>query len=250
MRLAKCLLLLALALGSSLIGCGFFIRSLTAADKPVAAPVLQADLTAVQPQIETFQLPRPITGTTLIAERLAAYDGPFLEDGSGDEVTNIAALVVRNTGAYGVSSAHITLQWDSGAYLFFADMIPAGESVLLLELSRREYEQRSWTCCVGFQQQDLSDWSAGSKITVKEEGIGTLLITNEEAVPVENIKLFYKSYLSPPGIFVGGITYSAEIRRLEPGETTQISPEFFVNGFTKIIRIKCNYNPAYAGKTG
>jgi len=241
-RLAKCMLLVALSLGSSLIGCGYFIRSLTAPDISADAPVLQTDIVAAKLQTKTFQLPQPIIGTTLIAERLAAYDGPFLEDGTGDEVTNIAALVVRNTGVYGVSSACITLEWDSGAYKFAADMIPAGESVLLLELSRGEYEQRSWTDCTGTQEQDLTDWTAGNKITLKEVGVGTLLVTNEEPVPVENVQLYYKSYLSPPGIFVGGITYSTEIKRLEAGETTQISPDFFVNGFTKILCIRYKRN--------
>ena len=44
------------------------------------------------------ELPREILGCDLIAEQLIRYDGPFLEDGSGEEVTDVSALILRNCG--------------------------------------------------------------------------------------------------------------------------------------------------------
>ena len=61
------------------------------------------------PTQNSITLPTGVSGTTLIAQRLSAYDGPFLEDGSDWEVFGIAALLVYNGGSKELRSAKIEL---------------------------------------------------------------------------------------------------------------------------------------------
>ena len=46
---------------------------------------------AARPQCVPGEMPCQIPYTNLIARQLAAYDGPYLEDNSGEEVTNVGS---------------------------------------------------------------------------------------------------------------------------------------------------------------
>ena len=201
------------------------------------APALQEDVSSTDMEQTVLTLPYQIPGTTLTAERIAAYEGPYLEDCTGDEVVNVAALVLRNTGQAGVESAQVILYWGDEQYIFEADTIPAGQSVLVLEKSRSAYAHRSYTDCIGWQTQAEGDWTAYKYLTVEEVGQGTLAVTNISDSELTNIHLYYKSYLSPPGIYVGGITYKVRIRKLEPGQTLQINPPYYARGYSRVARV-------------
>lgn len=186
-------------------------------------------------ETDGIKLPYQIVGTELVVQRLCTYDGPYLEDGSGDEVTNIAALLITNTARLGTECAQVTLRWDGGEFLFDADMIPAGASVLVLEQNRKQYKQQDWTTCIGWQILADAQWQNIPGIVIQEEGYGTLLITNDTDTFIKNLCLYYKSSLEDPDIYIGGITYKAGIKELVPHQTVRLQPFHYACGYSRLI---------------
>ena len=186
---------------------------------------------------EEVHFPYVVTGTNLVVEQVAAYDGPYLEDGSNQEVFNVTAIVLRNAGATGVVSAQITMEQGDRRLEFEAETLPPGQAVLIIEKSKNEYIQKTYNACYGEQELATAIWWAKNAPKIEPVGMSSLAVTNTGEYSLEEIWLYYKTYQREPGIYIGGITYKVGIRRLEPGQTLQINPPFFVNGYSRIARI-------------
>ena len=220
---------------------GFAGGALTALLLCVSAQNTLAETAApAQPSFEqpaqVLEFPFDIPNTTLRAESITGYDGPFLEDGSDREVVNVAALIVCNTGTETVKSVYITLQWGSGAYAFWGTYIPPGETTVLLEQNAQAFRAVEFNVCAG-RQTDVSTSLIRSEIAVTEEGMGTVILTNPSDRTITDIVVFYKIWLSPPGMCVGGITYAVDIPILLPGESLRLFPDHYAVGYTKVVAI-------------
>ena len=198
-------------------------------------PSAEAESTSLMP----IKLPYRIPGTQLVVKQLASYDGPFLEDGSDREVTDVAALVLFNQGPSGIKESRVELSWTEGKYCFEAFMIPAGESVLVLEKNEQKFMLNSWTQCSGYQRLLYGDWSSFDKVTVMETTMGLLMLENTSRVCLNDICVTYKSYLAPPGVYVGGISYSVVVPKLMPGESVTIPAWHYAGGNSRIVYIGC-----------
>ena len=184
-----------------------------------------------------FSLPAMIEGTSLIAQRLASYDGPFLEDGSQQEVVNVAALVVYNAGAQEVRQTGIVLEGNGTMLCFYGETIPPGQTVLLLERNRRCYQQMQFTCCTGWQVEAKNAHNPSEYCGITDSAMGAVTVTNITQRVLEEIHLYYKAWLSPPDIFIGGITRQITIPVLQPGESVTIYPSHYACGYTKILSL-------------
>lgn len=183
---------------------------------------------------QPLSFPFTVEGTPLVAERLAAYDGPFVEDGSDDEVTGIAALVLRNTGTHTVTQAGIVLEQGRGQLEFYADTIPPGASVLVLEANRSSYEMSACTACYGMAQ--TLDFPT-ILLDIEPCGMGGLRVTNSTQTPLYGVQLLHKQWQEPPGVFVGGISYRTKIDVLLPGQSVTVLPEHYADGYSRIVLI-------------
>ena len=189
---------------------------------------------------EPITLPASIHGTTLVAQRLAAYDGPFLEDGSGQEVVNIAALVVYNAGDREVLQTGITLQWEAVTLCFYAENIPPGKAVLLLERNRRSCAQNEFTACSGWQVSARETRDPAAFLEITDSAMGAVTVTNITSDTLQDVRLCYKSWLSPPDIYIGGISRQMSVSALQPGESTTLYPPYYARGYTKIVSVSVN----------
>ena len=189
------------------------------------------------PSTANFCMPEIIQGTTLLAERLTIYEGPFLEDGSDREVADVAALMVRNVGNSEIERCSIELYFDEVCYTFYGERIPPNATVLLLECEGMLYRTDSITSCNGWQviasnKQDLSDF-----LKIEERAMGTIVVTNTTNIILNDICIYYKTWLSPPDIYVGGIAYSVEITKLMPGQSEYLYPYHFAYGYSKVVSL-------------
>ena len=182
-----------------------------------------------------FGLPFTIPGTTLQATEMSAYDGPFLEDGSGREVVNVAALHVYNNGEKEIRRACIILQTDHGRYVFYGRHLPPKATVVLLEMDCVAYQKGRINDCSGWQE--LSEQPPIEGIAITDRDNGTLIVTNTTDVHLQNLQLFYKAWLSPPDVYVGGITYSVTIPHLAPGQTELLFPDRYATGYSKVVSV-------------
>lgn len=186
---------------------------------------------------EMFTLPAVVDGTCLIAERIAVYDGPFLEDGSDKEVFNVTALVLRNASDQGVEKARVILKAGEHCLIFEASQIPAGEAVVVLEKNRTAYGITSFSSCTGWALAGTGDWTFPDLLTVEDVDLGTICVTNLSDAPLENIRLYYKTCLSEAGVNVGGITYELVVERVEAGQSVLLEPYHYASGYSRIVRI-------------
>lgn len=186
---------------------------------------------------QMITLPMGVPGTALIAQRMSAYDGPFLEDGSHREVMGVAALLVYNGGSAEVSVAYIALQFGEDTYNFFGENIPAGGMVVLLEQNAKAYREGALTGCTGWQVIAHTGSEIWKKIAVAEGEQGLLEVTNFTDQTLKNVRIYYKSWLSPPDIYVGGISYCERIGQLLPGQRVCIYPGRYAAGYSKVVSV-------------
>lgn len=182
-------------------------------------------------------LPAEVPGTTLIAQKLVSYEGPFLEDGSDREVVDVAALQVFNTGTKEVLQACVELWRGDTAYKFYAEHVPPGGTVLILESNASSFLQDGFTACSGRQLTAQSNGEVSKGISITDRAMGTVIVSNLTGQTIENINLYYKSWLSPPGIYVGGVSYCAVIPVLLPEQTVEIFPHHYASGYSKVVSV-------------
>lgn len=185
-----------------------------------------------------LSFPVLIPDTTLFAEEVVVYDGVFLENGSDKEVVGIAALRVMNFGSREIAKAQIELFAENMRLVFYGEHIPAGASVLLLEKNAQPYRQTHFAFCTGWQQYFLDDRTNEGYLSVEDRAMGTVAVTNITDTALENIHLFYKSWLSSHDLYIGGITHSVYIPQLQPGATEYLYPPFYASGYSKVVSVK------------
>ena len=185
---------------------------------------------------ESVSLPVAISGTNLIAQRISPYEGPFLEDGTDREVVNIAALHVYNNGSSEIYKARIALFWSDGFYTFEADHIPAGETVVILEKNGCLYRQGDYIQCNGWQELGKEN-AVSNDVSVTEMALGTVVVNNLTDETLRNVCVYYKTWLAPPNVYVGGITYMVQIPVLLPKQSKSLYPYHYAVGYSKVVAV-------------
>ncbi|MBQ3528913.1 MAG: hypothetical protein IJA47_00275 [Oscillospiraceae bacterium] len=185
---------------------------------------------------ESVSLPVAISGTNLIAQKISPYEGPFLEDGTDREVVDIAALHVYNSGTTEVNKARIALFWSDGFYTFEADHIPAGETVVILEKNGSLYRQGDYIQCNGWQELGQEN-AVSNDVSVTEMALGTVVVNNLTDETLRNVCVYYKTWLTPPNVYVGGITYMVQIPVLLPRQSKSLYPYHYAVGYSKVVAV-------------
>lgn len=186
---------------------------------------------------EEHSFPLALQYTTLVVEAYSSYDGPWLEDGSEENVMGVAALLVRNTGSIGIEYARITLVQNGSEMIFDATYIPPKGSVLLLEENKQSYSDAPVTQC-RYRSVIPGDFDLSQrKVRIEEEGLGSLKVTNLTQEPMRCVRVFYKHHEGQSDIYVGGITYSVVIPDLQPGETRTVTPYRYACGYALVVAV-------------
>ena len=186
--------------------------------------------------VAEITLPINVPGTELIAQKLSAYEGPFLEDGTDREVVNVAALHLYNGSSSVILKAHIELQCENGVYVFEGDHIPPKSTVVILEQNAAAYRRESFLACRGWQETQQNQ-SAQSLISVSDMAMGTIIVTNMTDRIFRDVCIYYKSWLSPPDIYIGGITYMVQMPVLLPGQTKYLYQSHYASGYSKVVSV-------------
>ena len=173
--------------------------------------------------------------TSLVVCKLISYDGPYLEDGSGENVMGMAALVLENTGTIGIEYARIVLMQNGQQLVFDATYIPPKSTVLVLEENKTAYSDAPVTQCRCHTVIPGVFDLAQRTVQIREEGMCTLQVTNLTDEEMECVRVFYKHYNPEADMYVGGITYSAVIQNLKPGETRSITPYRYACGYALVV---------------
>lgn len=210
----------------------------------------QAGSAQTEPTLEMEPLRFDIPGFTRIDEAelmplkgplkvtaVGRYTGAYVEDGSDEEVTDVLALIVENTGDTWVEYAELTMDCGGQTARFVLSVLPAGSSVLLMETSRMTYAPGT-ACCVKAEAKvaELSDRVmdfSGEFVLYPDDGVINVENVSGEDHP-EVVAVCYKNYRY--GLYIGGICYRARFENgIAAGEIVQSIQSHYTNEDSVIL---------------
>lgn len=175
----------------------------------------------------------------LLLQGVGSYTGTFLEDGSGDQVTNVMIIQLKNTGKRDLQLANLSLTYSDDSAEFEITNLPAGATMIVLEKNRKPYSEERYLNMslenVAYFNQNLDVDSDFYEITGAN---GSIYLKNVSDSAVEgDIYVTYK-YFSDD-VFFGGVTFRAKVAGgLKAGETKQISAAHFNPYHCVVVQIR------------
>lgn len=185
-------------------------------------------------QPPNINFPYRVEETALIVLERICYEGPFVEDGSDREMGNVAGLVIQNMGTDLIEAGEITLVLSDAVQHYRFTMLPPGARLLVLETSGSIYSRESALQCTATSVQSLVE-EVSVEVCIAMPGC--LEIVNRSDTPLERLTVYYKGYNEQAKMYIGGITYNAEISALDPGQTCVVAPYHMACGYTKIVNV-------------
>lgn len=179
--------------------------------------------------------PRSVMGTDLLAVRTVEYEGPFWEDGTNEQVSGIAALVVENHGGLMVTGGAVIVETGEERLVFEFTFLPPGGTVLVLEKDRRPYLHESPVTCYGWTKEEYPE--NPGLVSVESRGLDGLTITNHTGCTVPSIQVHYKNYDEEKGMFLGGVSYCLVEKDLMPREVRVLNPQYFSARESRIVQV-------------
>lgn len=187
---------------------------------------------------ETITFPYSVPNSNLIVQKVTSYDGIFLEDGSDTEISDVAAIILKNTGSTAVEYARIILKNDKRTMTFEVSDIAPGTSVVAQEIKKTKYQNDTYTECAADVAEIDELEKSDNKIDVKENEDGSLTVSNLTEQTIASVRLFYKFYMEDENTYVGGITYTAKLNDLAAGGSQTVTPSHYSAGYSQIVMVR------------
>ena len=173
----------------------------------------------------------PCVMETLVVHQLTGFEGGYIEDGSLEEVSNVAALVLENTSDRFLN-AKIQVHTCADTLEFSVYMIAPHSRLMVLEANKRQWELSD---VLSVESQVIPLTIEPLALELTPEGQGTLRLKNTTDCVLRNITVYHKTCYE--NLYVGGIVYSTEISSLLPGETVYLHPQNYANNASRVILI-------------
>ena len=201
-------------------------------------PIFMPAQTEPVASLQAGALPERVPGTSLQIQALMQYEGPYWEDGTGEHVSNVAALMLYNPTGKGIAYGQIFLTLEGQEYVFEFTYLPAGGRLLVPEKNRLPYVRGIVTDCRSGQlvTGDFGVENAG--ICLSRNGMSGIVLENQTDRDLENVQLYYKLYLKDEGVYVGGTTYQVAVGSLPAGGKQEIVPVYYVWGYSAVVDIR------------
>ena len=183
-----------------------------------------------------IDFPYHIPDTALVVEAFVSYEGEYLEDCSFDMVFNVAALVVRNMGNRAILLSDIYIFGEFGEYNFLLNNLPAHESAMIVEKSRKNFTIEKFSSIEASVSYTEDDWKSDYLVTNYNETTIAVKNISKERKPMACI--YYKTRYPDADLYMHGNAFSAFISALNPGETVYIELKNYSHTYSKIVMIE------------
>lgn len=169
--------------------------------------------------------------------RLNAYDGPFLEDGSDETVSNVLALQFRNDGEQDVQYAEYVFDINGEEVAFKLSNLPAGQRCVVLAANRHAFNANE---VLKLKSRLVAhvDYlpTADDQLLLVNNGDDTITVMNLTDHEIPLARVFYKTYYAEQESFIGGITYSVELKNLPAGGSSgAVAPSHFSADYSRFV---------------
>lgn len=190
------------------------------------------DATTTEPTASTVDR---LSEHELVCLEYSSFTGSYPEDGSGRQVENVAAMLIRNDSGKFLDYAIVVCNIGSDTGTFKVTGLPAGASVWVMEqngITLAPEDKFTMSECkeYAFREDAIRQTD---KLSVTTSG-NTITVTNTSQETLENVCLYYKT-LHSDGNYFGGITYLLGFDTLKPGESVQKQSSHF-GANAKIVR--------------
>lgn len=183
----------------------------------------------------TFPCEVPSHGLTL--EKLAPYNGMYVEDGSNQTVQGVAMLLVSNTGDTPLEYTQISVSYGEETLLFDISALPVGQRLVVQEKNRKTIPEGTPTAANAMVvHRAKMDMSTG-KVRVTDNGNNTLTIENLTDTTIPTVRVFYKYYLKDQDMFVGGIAFTVRITRLGANGKVTLQPTHYTSDSAQVVMV-------------
>ena len=207
-----------------------------------AEPVTQqTQVIETSPAVAGLIFPYTLPENGLVLEGTVSYSGTYVEDDSGDEVTDVTGLMVYNPCDRMVRFGAIALEQDGKQLYFFLYCLPPGGRCLILEKNRHPFAEHPLSECrvltMRWEYQDLHSEQ------VYYVGFGEeLTVVNHSVKQLRHVALWYKRYDRERDCFLGGVAYSAHVFRLHAQAKRVLTPQYYCAGDAKVVNVELEQN--------
>lgn len=162
----------------------------------------------------------------LLVREIGSHTGPYWEDGSDEQVTDVLKMTVTNVTEEPIQYALIAMELPEGTATFSVTALPAGATAVLLETGRMPYDKSIDYGSANIECQNLAGFDKSLSLQEQKLEIqlleGALNITNISGDDIAGtIILCYKNVEN--GVYQGGIGYRIRLEDgLKAGEIRQI----------------------------
>lgn len=181
--------------------------------------------------------PCQVPGYGLVIEKMAAYSGIFVEDGTNANTDNVAMLLVHNNGDYPVEYTQICVTFGEQTLQFDISALPVGDRVVVQEKSGQAMPEGVATAANALVVQRADMSMSENMVKVTDNGNNTLTIENVSDTAIATVRVFYKHYMPDQGIFVGGIAFTVRVTRLNPGTKITIQPSHYTSQTSRVVMV-------------
>ena len=184
-----------------------------------------------------ISFPCQIPGYDLTIEKMAPYNGMFVEDGSNANIENVAMLLVNNNGDFPVEYTQIRVVCGQEELLFDISALPAGEKLVVQEKTGKTILASDATSASALVVQGTDMEMSESKVQVIDNGDNTLTVKNLTNETIPTVRVFYKYYMENEQLFVGGIAFTVRISRLGAGASVTVQPSHDTSQTSRVVMV-------------
>ena len=184
-----------------------------------------------------ISFPCQIPGYDLTIEKMAPYNGMFVEDGSNASSQNVAMLLVKNNSNFPVEYTQIRVMCGQEELLFDISALPEGEQLVVQEKTGKALSENEVTSASALVVQRANMEMSENKVQVIDNGDNTLTVKNLTSETIPTVRVFYKYYMEDEKLFVGGIAFTVRISRLGAGASVTIHPSHYTSRSSRVVMV-------------
>lgn len=181
--------------------------------------------------------PCEIPDYNLVIEKLAPYNGIFVEDGRNNLTQSVAMLLVHNNSGFPLEYTQISVKFGEETLLFDISALPAGERMVVQEKMGKPVPTGNATAASAMVVQRANMDMSADKVRVVDNGNNTLTVQNLTDKTIPTVRVFYKYYMENEGIFVGGIAFTVRITRLGAGASITLQPSHYTSQSSRVVMV-------------
>lgn len=182
-----------------------------------------------------LSFPATVEGYDLVIEKLAPYNGLFVEDGSNREVQGVAMLLLNNKGSFPVEYGEITVEYENTTLTFAITALPVGEKAVVQEKHGLPVPQGAPKSCKAMVIRRGALSLTQDKLEITDNGDDSFTVTNLTEKTIPGVRVFYKYYMKDEGLFVGGIAFTVKLPSLEPNAPMTVRPAHYTSDSVKVV---------------